>query len=185
MIWSEEMMGRVLRVLIFLFVFLCLKKEFTNMVMSIHFIIVNLEILLFSYLTTTHFVLHELLYSSLYGTWMYNTLDLPLTLIQNYLNLEMLFLWFILCHANVIVICTSLVPSSVQISLILIITLFSRSHEQNICSFHESRPGKALINILINISNVCAIFLNLLIFPLKEFFLQNTFFNPCEARVCN
>jgi hypothetical protein len=159
-------MGRVLRVLIFLFVFLCLKKEFTNMVMSIHFIIVNLEILLFSCLTATHFALHELLYSSLYGTWMYNTLDLPLTLIQNYL--EMLFLWFILCHANVIVICTSLVPSSVPISLILIIMLFSRSHEQNICYFHESRPGKALINI----SNVCAIFLNLLIFLLKQFFTK-------------
>ena len=181
MIWSEEMMGRVLRVLIFLFVFLCLKKEFTNMVMSIHFIIVNLETLLFSYLTYTQFVLHELLYSSMYGTWMYNTLDLPLTLIQNYLNLKMLFLWFILCHANVIVICTSLVPSLVPISLILIIMLFFRSHEQNICSFHESKPGKALINILINISNVCAIFLNLLIFPLKQFFFTKYVLHPVRS----
>jgi len=70
------MMGRILRVLIFLFGFLCLKKEFTNMVMSIYFIIVHLDILLFSYLTVAHFVLPELLYSSLYGTWMYNTLIL-------------------------------------------------------------------------------------------------------------
>ena len=46
-------------------------KEFTNMVMSIHFIIVNLKILLFSYLTATHFVLHELQYSNMYGTWIF------------------------------------------------------------------------------------------------------------------
>jgi len=39
-------------------------KEFTNMVMSIHFIIVNLEILLFSYLSAAHFVLHELTLTS-------------------------------------------------------------------------------------------------------------------------
>jgi len=55
---------------------------------------------------------------------------------------------------------------------ILIIMMFSWSHEQGICSFHESRLGKAFMNILINISNVCAIFLNLLIFPLKQFFYK-------------
>jgi hypothetical protein len=43
--------------------------------------IVNLEILLFSYLTATHFVLHELLYSNLYGTRMYMSYFFHFTLL--------------------------------------------------------------------------------------------------------
>jgi hypothetical protein len=65
-----------------------------------------------------------------------------------------------------------LVPSLVPISFILIIMIFSWSHEQNISSFHESRLGTAFINIFIKISNVCAIFTNLLIFSWERIFYK-------------